>query len=63
MVRAHHLAVSGSVVDPNQSLFTSLCVVGEEGQEIADHCNRRNIKAQVLGVVKLGEKKRQILTC
>lgn len=43
-------------LDPDQSSFMSLCVIGEEGQKTVVHGSRRNIKKHVVEVVKLGEK-------
>lgn len=35
--------------DPNQSLFTALCVVGEEDQEIVTNGYKWNVKKHIAG--------------
>lgn len=49
--------------EPDQSLFRMLHIIGEEGQETADHGYRRKVMERVMGVIKLGEKIQNILTC
>lgn len=41
---------------PRPMIFTSLCVVGDECQEVVNHGYRRNVKEHVGGDVTLGKK-------
>lgn len=43
-------------LDHNQSMFTSLHVVREKGQEMTSHGCRRNVKECVVRVIKLDDK-------